>query len=412
MSFLRILPGMPKGWCKVAPSLLSIMHRRGAMASLSITVLEGISAVESVASEWDRAVPETFTAALTRSPWYMAWYETFPPKQIVAVTAREEGRLVGLLPMSRIKTDARGLYFSQATNFARGDYQPPIIASGADPEVLPRLLDASLAHFGRRILYWFAGIPETHPAARLLPSHLSSRGLTIVEQSQVAPRLNIEGRTYSQIESTWSASHRTDVRRQRKRLGALGELSLWQPQSLSEAHSFLEEFFVVHDEKWLSQGHPGRFHDPAERRHFRAIADRMWGRGLLLSALRSGQTNISYGFGFLSDGWILWYRSTYRGDYQNYSPGKVHIALLLEEACQNQWNGFDFLTGPEAYKLLWSNGSMRVIDYHASFSPRLPAFQWFTRGRPYVRDRLGPRLARARARLQRSALLSLLLRRK
>jgi hypothetical protein len=99
--------------------------------------------VESVTPEWDRAVPETFTATLTRSPWYMAWYQTFPPKQIAAVIARQDGRLVGLLPMSRIRTDARGLFFCQATNFARGDYQPPVISSDADPEVLPRLLDAS-----------------------------------------------------------------------------------------------------------------------------------------------------------------------------------------------------------------------------------------------------------------------------
>lgn len=382
------------------------------MPSLSITVLEGVSALESVASEWDRAVPETFTATLTRSPWYVACYQTFPPQQVVAVAARKGGQLVGLLPMARIRTDARGLFFCQATNFARGDYQPPIVASDADPEVLSGLLDAALDYFGRRIVYWFAGIPQTHLAARVLPSHLASRGLAVMEQFQEAPRLNIEGRTYGQIESSWSPSHRTDVRRQRKRLAALGKLSLWQPQTLSEAQGFLEELFVVHDEKWLSQGLPGRFQDPAEQRHYRAIVDKLWGHGLHLSALRSGETNVSYGLGFVSGGWLQWYRPTYRGNYQNYSPGKVHIALLLEEACQDHWQGLDFLTGAEPYKLQWSNEILKVIDYYAGFSPRMPAFQWFTRGRPYVRDRLGPLLARTRARLQNTAWLSRVLRRK
>ena len=177
------------------------------MASLSISILEGKSTLESVAAEWDQAAPETFTAALTRSSWYLAWQQTFPPKQIVAVTARQEGRLVGLLPMSLVRTDARGLYFCQATNFAQGDYQPPIIAVGAGPGVLPALLDATLDYFGRRIVYWFANIPETDLAARILPSHLSSRGLVLAEQVQTAPRLRIDGRTYSQIESTWSPSH-------------------------------------------------------------------------------------------------------------------------------------------------------------------------------------------------------------
>jgi CelD/BcsL family acetyltransferase involved in cellulose biosynthesis len=382
------------------------------MTSLSITVLEGVSNLESIAAEWDQAVPESFTATLTRSSWFLAWQQSFQPKQVVGVLARENGRLVGLLPMSLVKTDARGLYFCQATNFARGDYQPPIVASGAGAGVLPALLDAALDHFGKRIVYWFANIPETDASARILPSHLSSRGLVVAEQVQTAPRLSIDGRTYSQIESTWSPSHRTDVRRQRKRMAALGELRVWQPQNLNDAHALLEELFVVHDEKWVSQKQPGRFHDPAERAHFCTILDKMWGRGLHLSALKCGETNVSYGFGFFSDGWIQWYRPTYRTDYQNYSPGKVHIALLLEEICQNNWKGLDFLTGAEAYKLQWSSETMKVLDFYASFSNRSPAFQWFTKGKPYVRDRLGPMYAQMQARLKKNPLLTRLLSRK
>ncbi len=376
------------------------------MASLSTTIINGASAVESIAAEWDEAIPQSFTAALSQSSWYFAWQQAFPPKRIVVIVARKDNRLVGLLPMSLVKTDARGLYFCQATTFAGGDYQSPVIATGAGPEVLPALLDAALDYFGRRIVYRFASIPETDLAAKILPSYLATRGLAVAEQVQTAPRLSIAGRTYGQIESTWSPSHRTDVRRQRKRLAALGKISLWRPEKLEDAHAFLEEFFVVHDEKWLSQGQPGRFRDAAQRRHFAAIVDGMWRRGLHLSALRCGETNVSYGVGFCSDNWLQWYRPTYKTEYHNLSPGKVHIAMLLEEACQEQWNGFDFLTGAEPYKLQWSNEVMKVTDYYASFATALPAYQWFTRGKPYVRDRIGPMYAQLRARLQKRPLLS------
>jgi CelD/BcsL family acetyltransferase involved in cellulose biosynthesis len=382
------------------------------MTPLSITILEGASAIESIAAEWDEAIPQSFTAALSQSSWYLAWQQAFPPKRAVAVVARQDNRLVGLLPMALVKTDARGLYFRQATTYAGGDYQSPVIASGSGAEVLPALLDASLEYFGRRIVYRFASIPETDLAARILPSYLSSRGLAVAEHVQTAPRLSIGGRTYSQIESTWSPSHRTDVRRQRKRLTALGQLSLWRPQKLEEAQAFLEELFIVHDEKWLSQGQPGRFRDPAERRHFAAIVNRMWGRGLHLSALRCGETNLSYGLGFFSDNWLQWYRPTYKTAYHNLSPGKVHISMLIEEACQNQWRGFDFLGGAEAYKLQWTNEVMRIMDYYASFSAALPAFQWFARGKPYVRDQIGPMYAKVRAVLQKKSLLNPLLPRK
>jgi CelD/BcsL family acetyltransferase involved in cellulose biosynthesis len=379
------------------------------MAALSTTILEGASSLESIAAEWDEAIPRSFTTTLSQSSWYLAWLQSFPPKRSVAAVARQHGRLVGLLPMALVKTDARGLYFRQATTFASGDYQSPVIASEAGPEVLPALIDACLDYFGRGTLYRFASIPETDPAARLIPSHLGARNFVVAEQIQTAPRLSIGGRTYSQIESTWSPSHRTDVRRQRKRLAATGPLSLWRPQTLSEAQEFLEEIFIVHDEKWLSQGQPARFRDPAERRHFSAIVNRMWGRGLHLSALRCGETNVSYGLGFVSDNWLQWYRPTYKIAYHNLSPGKVHIALLLEEACQNKWNGFDFLTGAEPYKLQWSNEVLKVIDYYASSSAALPAFQWFTRGKPFVRDQVGPMISKIRAKIQNNSVLSRLL---
>jgi CelD/BcsL family acetyltransferase involved in cellulose biosynthesis len=381
------------------------------MSALSITIIEGAAALESVAAEWDAAVPQSFTAALSQSSWYLAWQQSFPPLRAVAFAARQDGRLVGLLPMALVKTDARGLYFRQASTFAGGDYQSPVVATGSGPQVLPALLDAALKYFGGRIVYRFASIPETDLAAQIIPSHLSSKHMVVAQEVQTAPRLSIGGRSYSQIESTWSPSHRTDVRRQRKRLAAVGALSIWRPQNLAEAQTFLEEFFAVHDEKWLSQGQPGRFQDPAQRRHFVAIVNRMWDRGLHLSALRCGETNVSYGLGFISDKWLQWYRPTYKTEYHNLSPGKVHIALLLEEACQSQWNGFDFLTGAEGYKFQWSNEVMRVIDYYASFSATLPAFQWFTRGKPYVRDQLGPMIARMRARIQKNSLLSRLLQR-
>jgi CelD/BcsL family acetyltransferase involved in cellulose biosynthesis len=381
------------------------------MAALSVTVIEGPAAIESLAAEWDAAVPQSFTAALSQASWYLAWQETFPPLRAVAFVARENARLVGLLPMALVKTDARGLFFRQASTFAGGDYQSPVVAPGSGPEVLFALLDASLKYFGRRIVYRFASIPETDFAAQIIPCHLSSKNMVIAQEVQTAPRLSIGGRTYSQIESTWSPSHRTDVRRQRKRLTALGPLSLWRPENLAEAQTFLQEFFIVHDEKWLSQGQPGRFRDAAQRRHFVAIVNRMWDRGLHLSALRCGDKNVSYGIGFIADKWLQWYRPTYKTEYHNLSPGKIHIALLLEEACQNNWNGFDFLTGAEGYKLQWSNETMKVIDYYASFSASLPAFQWFTKGKPYVRDQVGPMMARMRARIQKNSLLSRLLQR-
>src|SRR6185437_13830839 len=94
-----------------------------------------------------------------------------------------------------------------------------------------------------------------------------------------------------------------------------------------------------------------------------------------------------------------------RREYENLSPSKVHIALLIEDACRRGMSGLDFLQGNEAYKLQWSNQEVRTVDYYATFRPWSLAFQWFTRGKPYVRERLGPLYWRAKARLQKTSQL-------
>lgn len=372
------------------------------MTAPAIEVLQDPSEQQAIADEWDAIIPATCAATLAGSGWYFAWRDAFPPRKSVVITAREDGRLTGVLPLSLIRTDARGLYFPQITTFTGGDYQSPVVASDAGPNVLPEMVNSAVRHFGKRFVYWWANIPITDPAATTLPSHLRSLGMELSVQYGVAPRLDFLGRTYTEIEASWSPSHRTDVRRQRKRLTAKGVVSLWEPHDLVTALRLLEEFFVVHDEKWLAQGQPGRFQDPRQRAHFSAIVNRLWGRGLHFSALRCGDINVSFGLGFLSDGWVQWYRPTYRKEYQNLSPGKTHIALLIEEACRRGWRGLDFLQGAESYKLQWSNQELRTADYYSSFRRWSPAYQWFTRGKPYVRDRLGPLYARTQARMQKA----------
>ena len=369
------------------------------MTSLSIEVVEDVSAQESLAEEWDAAVPAAFTRTLSQSGWYFAWKDAFAARRSVIITARECARLVGVLPLLELRTDVRGLYFPQITTFTGADYQVPVVAVGASPCVLPRMVDAAIEHFGTRYVYWWANIPICDSSAAILGHHLRARGMRVTEQYRVAPRLDIAGRTYSEIEATWPASHRTDVRRQRKRLGAKGDVVLWEPSDRKLAQQLLEEFFVVHDEKWLAQGQPGRFQSNRQRKHFQAIVDRLWGRGLHFSALRCGDINDSFGLGFTSDGWIQWDRPTYRREYHNLSPGKVHIALLLEEVCRRGWRGIDFLQGEEAYKLQWSNQQVRTVDYYSSVRSWSPAYLWFTRGKPYVRERLGPLYMGAKMRL-------------
>ena len=285
--------------------------------------------------------------------------------------------------------------------FARGDYQPPIVDPTRVEAVLPVLLDAAFHHFGKRGVYWWPNIPENDPGLSVLRATLASRGMPYVEERETAPRLAINGGDFAQVEQGWTSSHRKDVRRQRKRLAEKGPVSIWRPASVAEAEPVLEEFFQVHDAKWLSQGFPGLFQDPLQRNHFQAVLKRMWGRGVHFSTLRCGDTHISYHFGLFAGGWIQWYRPSFRVEFQGFSPSKIHLAMLIEDACQANLQGLDFLLGAEGYKDVWTNETREVVSIHAGFHEWRPAYLWFSRGKPYMRQRFQLQYLRARAWVQK-----------
>jgi CelD/BcsL family acetyltransferase involved in cellulose biosynthesis len=369
---------------------------------VSVEVLGGRAGFAKIAGEWEVLAGHTFTSVFQQPAWFEAWLDVYPPSKVAVVTARDGGRLVGVLPLGKVRNDARGMYLSQVTLFAQSDYQPLLVAPEYLEAVLPQLLDKAFQHFGKRGVYWFPNIPATDPSLEVLRRFLADRGMPYFEQSEVAPRLRLEGRDFETLEKAWKSSHRIDVRRQRKRLAEQqGSMELWEPSSIEEGIPVLREFFKVHDEKWLAQGYPGRFQDPKQQELFLAIWRRLFGKGVHFSTVRCGTLDVSYGFGFSSGGWLEWFRPTYRSEFHNLSPSKIHIALLLEKGCREGWQGMDFLLGEEPYKLAWANEQMTSVSVQAGFSELSPTYFWFSKGKPYVRKKLASDYMKLQAAIQK-----------
>jgi CelD/BcsL family acetyltransferase involved in cellulose biosynthesis len=357
---------------------------------LSIRVDEGVDAIDRMADEWNALAERTNASTFSRPEWFIAWTDTFTPKRLTTISAWAGDRLVGVLPLTRIRTDARGLYLNLLAPVASGntDYQSPIVDPVLASSALPMMLDAAFSVFGRGGAFWWPNFPVDDPTIEIFRSFLATRRINYLEERETAPRFRFPGDGYAAAEGAWRASHRIDVRRQRKRLAEQGPVTLWQPATVEDAEAVLSEYFRVYDEKWLAQGYPGKFHNPLTRQYHLSMVRRLWNRGVHFSTVRCGSTDISYHFGFLSGGWLLWYRPTYRSEFGNFSPGKIHVSLLIEEGYRVGWKGLDFLLGAEPYKYMWSNESAEVASFHAGFHTWSPGYLWFCKGKPFVRSKL------------------------
>jgi CelD/BcsL family acetyltransferase involved in cellulose biosynthesis len=110
---------------------------------------------------------------------------------------------------------------------------------------------------------------------------------------------------------------------------------------------------------------------------------------------------VAYHFGFVCNGYILWYKPTFDVALQNYSPSKIHIAMLIEDAISKGLKGFDFLQGAESYKAVWSNDSEQTSSFIVEARKFSPAYYWITQGRPLAERRLGRIYNKSRVFLQK-----------
>jgi CelD/BcsL family acetyltransferase involved in cellulose biosynthesis len=359
------------------------------------------SEIDSVRPAWLELTNGSFARPFIQPAWFEAWSSAFPTHPLTLFTARYQSRLVAVIPLAKAMGTLPNLFVPFIAPPARGDYQPLVVDPAYAGEVVPRLLDTVLKHYRSYSTFLLPHLPLTDPALPAIRDWIVQRGLPSAEATETAPRLALHGMTYEELERSWPPKQREEVRRRFRRLSELGEVSLWIPESLEEALPVLEEFFDVHDQKWISQNQPGRFQDRRQREHFRQILIQLWNSGALFTTMRCGSINVSFHFGFLADGWIQCFRRTYRLDYHKYSPGMLHLTMLAQQVAQNGGQGLDFLMGEEPYKYRWANESFTATDVLFARSASAIPYLWLTKGKPATKRRAGRLYANLQVALQK-----------
>jgi CelD/BcsL family acetyltransferase involved in cellulose biosynthesis len=230
------------------------------------------------------------------------------------------------------------------------DFQDPLISGERLCSNERRILWEELFHLIRR------KIPECH---RVIISRLRSStagDLDNCEQSTVSPYIDLNGcENLDDVLSKCSSSHRGDVRRQIRRLEKMGRVTMriFRHGENEDAQEELSSFFKAHECQWAPKG--SHSYETKEAQNlFRYLINDMLETGLIhFSVLKCGGDSIHWHYGFLHNNRLYYYRPTYNVSWSNYSPGKVHVAYLIEECIKNKIRYFDFLYGNESYKYNW-----------------------------------------------------------
>lgn len=309
----------------------------------ALTSIEQMQQIEDVWTDlWQRDP----AATPFQSPmWVLPWLRHFGAGQVLAIAARENGRLEALAPMFILRDDddpAESLGMLIGTG--NSDYldvlttNPAVIAP-----ILEQLAAADCA------MWDFQQLRETSP---LLTAPAPANCDEETEDHDACLLLSIDG-AGEDLRNIASTHFRKKLRYYRRLLEREGTVSLETPAP-ETLDDFLSALFALHAARWKLKGLPGMLAAAVDQSFHRQVARCMLDAGALrMYALRVNDRIVAVFYGFAHHQTVYYYLSGYDPALDKASPGTVIVAHAIEQAIAGGATTFDFLRGAEDYKYAW-----------------------------------------------------------
>jgi CelD/BcsL family acetyltransferase involved in cellulose biosynthesis len=361
---------------------------RGFIA-IEILIEEDPVVIRNIRQEWLALVTESYACWIYSTPqWAEAWLDAFKDCYKFGLALAYDGKeLIGILPFYLESKDWKFLFSRKLIpiNSTMADYFSPIIKKGLEHETTIGLINKVIRHFKKKGVIIFPHIPVDHPCFPIIKNYFRDNDVSWVEVPSICHRLNFL-ETYEATEKSFKASHRGDIRRQKRRMRKMGKLSLVKITDSSTAKRYFDEFTHVYEEKWKATGYRSIFqNNKIVRKFYVSLIDNIINDYLHFSLLKIDEEVISYHFGFQFGKWLYWYKPTYKLKYQNLSPSKVHLSMLVEDGINNGLTGLDLLSGNEEYKSQWANEQYRKMTFIGAFNRTNIGYHFNTKGKIWLK---------------------------
>lgn len=301
--------------------------------------------IEPLLSEWEGLAQRAKASPFLRPGWISAWWRAFGTGRLQVITAHENGRLTGVLPLRRVYGK-----FRSPTN-----YQTPLFGFLAANETTAKQLSDALFRQGPRRVDLSFLVPGDVGISPACTAADAARYRVLAERRQVAPFLDT-GEPWEAYEGRLRRKFRSELRRRRRRLEEEGQLVLEVFDGLQGVSELLEEGFRVEGSGWKdAQGTSINSH-PATRRFYTEVAHWAAERGWLrLAFLRLDGRVLAFDYCLEYDGIHYLLKTGYDPVYRRFAPGMVIRYLMLARAFSNDISTYEFLGADYDWKREWTD---------------------------------------------------------
>jgi CelD/BcsL family acetyltransferase involved in cellulose biosynthesis len=309
---------------------------------IAVDVLDRFAALEDLRAEWSALCDRCpRTTPFQRPEWLIPWNREFPPWEPWILTARRDGRLIGLLPLFRYINDQRG---GERTLACFGAGLSDIHELLAEPGEEREVAAAFFARLDERPEWDACDLEQLRPGSPLLTAPLPAGWTDEIEVQDVCPVLELPA-TVEGLEDVVPGRQRYNLRQFRRRAEREHGLCF---EAVDEAGrgAALDAFERMMRARWGEGSLQAGFH----RQVSAAFQER---GGLALYVLRLAGEIAAVHYGFREKGSVYCYLHGFDARFEKLSPGLLLLGGVLEEAVRSGAREMDFLRGGEAYKYRW-----------------------------------------------------------
>lgn len=305
----------------------------------------GVESFDAVAPEWDALAEATLAEPFQFSGWIGAWWKAFGKGRLEIVVARDGGDLVGVLPIVRTRAGWRS-----PTNWHTPRFGPIL---GPD-DCLARIFAFITSRRASVLDLAFL----LKPYADQVFKAASTCGWEHLGRRQV---LNSP---YVEISSTWeeywaarSNGTRNNVRRAGRLLAEQGEVGYRLIDGTEGLDKHLEQGFAIEASGWKSTQKTAIISRPETERFYRDIANWAASRGeARLAFLTIDGDPIAFNLSLEARGRHYLLKIGHLEEFGRASPGTALTAWMLESCFERGMERYEFLGGPDQYKMRWADG--------------------------------------------------------
>lgn len=164
-----------------------------------------------------------------------------------------------------------------------------------------------------------------------------------------------------------SRSARYQIRRSLREYESLGPLTVTQALTVKDALCFFELARPLHIKRWGSQpGQSGFVNDGFRQFHQTLISRGIEDGSVAIYKVMAGQTLISVMYNFHWQNQVYFYLCALNYEIKgcHSKPGLVSHYLLINDAFEQGFDGYDFMGGFSRYKKTFANHETELAIYH------------------------------------------------